>query len=455
MTDMIARGMAAAASRAALSFAAVPQIACLGDSNSFINWGSSPSTGTAQISPPTQGILQCRGYAFWAQTLCDARVEFPQALNFGVSGETSTQILARVDQAAAASADAVVVLAGTNDFGAADLPYAATVANLTAIVAALRVRNKRVLLLTVPPRGHPSSHYFSGATDPKLLRLFAVNNWIKRVASQMRGVSVIDPWGEIADPASLYGDFRSGMVNSGDVAHFISASSYQIGKLLAAEFSRLYAPIDWLPKSNSDLFDATSNPVGALNSNAMMLGTGGTLSGTTPTPTGQVADGWTLSGADAGLTLAASKQASGNTTWQRLVLGGTPGAGSDRIVTVSQAISQASGRIVAGDVLEGFARVSVGPSSGLYGIALMIQQTYNPGSGNVTVQTNCGNSGQGADNFMPAEAWSGVLRLPPLTIPTGTLSSLQFRLRVWAQQNTAVSATVDATAMALRKLRAV
>lgn len=360
MADLIARGMAAAASRAALSFATVPQIACLGDSNSFLNWGSNPSTGTAQINPPTQGILQCRGYAFWAQTLCDARVEFPQALNFGVSGETSAQILARVDQAAAANADAVVVLAGTNDFGTADLPYATTIANLTAIVTALRSRNKRVLLLTVPPRGHPTSHFFAGTADPKLLRLFAVNSWIKRIASQMRGVSVIDPWGDIADPASLYGDFRSGMVNVGDVTHLISASSYQIGKLLAAEFSRLYPPIDWLPKSNSDLYDAASNPVGALNSNAMMLGTGGTLSGTTPVPTGQVADGWTLSGSDAGLTLAASKQAVGNVTWQRIVLGGLPGAGSDRIATLAQAISQSLGRTVAGEVLEGFARVSVG-----------------------------------------------------------------------------------------------
>lgn len=85
----------------------------------------------------------------------------------------------------------------------------------------------------------------------------------------------------------------------------------------------------------------------------------------------------------------------------------------------------------------------------------MLQQTYNPGSGSVTVQTNCGNSGQGTDNFMPTEAWSGVLRLPPLTIPAGTLSSLQFRLRAWAQQNTPVSVTVDVTAMALRKLRTV
>ena len=430
----------------------VPQIACLGDSNVFLNWGSNPSTGTAQINPPTQGILQCRGFAFWAQTLCDARVEFPQALNFGVSGETSTDILARVDQAASSAAAAVVVMAGTNDFGAADLPYATTIANLTAIITALRAKSKRVLLLTVPPRGHPTSHYFSGATDARLLRLFAVNTWMKRVASQMRGVTVIDPWGDIADPASLYGDFLAGMVNAGDVAHITSASAYQIGKLLAAEFNRLYPPIDWLPKSNTDLFDATSNPVGALNTNPMMLGTAGTLSGTTPTPTGQVADGWTLSGVDAGLTLAASKQIVGNDTRQRLVLGGTPGAGADRIITLGQAVSQSSGRIVAGDVLEGFARVSVAASTGFYGLALILQETYNPGSGSVTVQTNCGNSGQGVDNLMPTEAWSGVLRLPPLVIPAGTLTSLQFRLRAWAQQSTAVSATIDVTGMALRKI---
>lgn len=268
----------------------------------------------------------------------------------------------------------------------------------------------------------------------------------------MRGVSVIDAWGAIADPASAYGDFLAGMVNSGDVAHLVSTSAYQIGKLLAAEFARLYPPIDWLPKSNTDLYDATSNPVGALNANPMMLGTAGTLSGTTPVPTGQVADSWTLSGADAGLTLAGSKQVSGNSTSQRIALGGTPGAGSDRIATLGQAISQSGGRIVEGDVLEGFARVSVGAATGFYGLALMLQETYNPGTGNVTVQTNCGNSGQGVDNLMPTEAWSGVLRLPPLTIPAGALSSLQFRLRAWAQQNTPVGVNIDVTAMALRKV---
>lgn len=430
----------------------VPQIATLGDSNVFINWGSDPNTGTAQISPPTLGILQARGFAFWAQTLCDARVEFPQTLNFGVSGETSTQILARVDQAASSAADAVVVEGPTNDFGAANLPYATTIANLTAIIAALRAKNKRVFLLTVPPRGHPSSHYFSGASDAKLLRLFAVNTWIKRTASQMRGVSVIDPWGTIAAPSSAYGDFLSTMVNASDVAHFIPASAYQIGKLLAAEFTRLYPPIDWLPKSNTDLYDATSNPVGALNANPMMLGTAGTLSGTTPTPTGQVADGWTLSGADAGLTLAGSKQVSGNTTSQRIALGGTPGSGSDRLVTLGQAVSQSGGRIVAGEVLEGFARVSVGASTGFYGLALVLQETYNPGSGNTTLETRCGSNGGGVDNFMPTEAWSGTLRLPPFTIPAGTLSSLQLRLRLWAQQNTAVSVNVDVTGMAARKI---
>lgn len=426
----------------------VPQIACLGDSNTFLHWAADTNTPTSSITPPTQGNLQVKGFAFWAQALSGARVEFAQDLNFGVSGENSAAILERVDQAASSRADAVVVGGPTNDFGATVVPYETTIAKLTAIIAALRAKNKRIYLITVPPIGHPSAHYFT-ASDPKLLRLFRVNTWIKRTASQMRGVTVIDPWADIADPVSQYGDFKSGMVLSTDVAHYNPASAYYVGKLLAAEFIKVFPAIDWMAKNNFDLFDATSNPTGNLATNALMDGTGGTLSGTTPTPTGSVATGWSLSGADAGLTLAGSKP---DSYTQRITLGGTPGAGADRLVTLGQAVSQSSGRIVSGDVLEAFAKVSVGPSTNLYGLALILQETYNPGSGNVTLETRCGGNGGGVGNFMPTEAWSGVLRLPPFTVPAGTLSSLQLRLRAWAQASTAVAATIDVTGIAVRKI---
>lgn len=429
----------------------VPQIACLGDSNTFINWGDDPSTGTSQISPPTQGKLQTRGFAFWAQALSGARVEFAQDLNFGVSGETSTQILARVNDAANSRADAVVVLAGTNDRGVAALSAAITIANLTAIITALRAKNKRVFLLTVPPRGLSGTPYFTAGSQ-QLNYLYAVNTWIKRVASQARGVTVIDPWADWADPLSNVAAFRAGQINAADAAHFGPASAYPIGKLLAAEFAKAYPAIDWLPKSNFDVYDAINNPTGALNTNPMMDGTSGTLSGSTPTPTGQVADSWSLSGTDGGFTLAGSKQTVGNDVFQRIALGGTPGAGSDRLVTLGQSISQSAGRVVAGDVLEAFARVKVGASSGLFGIALILQETYNPGSGNTTLETRCGDSSHVANVFMPTEAWEGVLRLPPFTIPSGSLISLQFRLRAWGLASNAVSANIDVTGMVARKI---
>lgn len=428
----------------------VPQIACLGDSNTFINWGNDSTTGTADISPPTQGILQTRGFAFWAQTLAGARVEFPQDLNFGTSGETSTQILARVADAANSRADAVVVLAGTNDRGAAALSAATTIANLSAIVTALRAKNKRVFLITVPPRGVAGTEYFAAGAQ-QLLYLYAVNTWIKRVASQIRGVSVIDAWADIADPTSDRGVFKAGMIVAADAAHFGPASAYPIGKLLAAEFVRIYPAIDWLPKSNYDLLDLTNNQIGVLNPNSMMAGTGGTKSGSTPTPTGNVADSWVLSGSDSGLTLAASKVTSGNDTLQRLTIGGTASQ-STSTVTLEGTISQSAGKVVAGNVIEAFAKVSVGASSGLFGLALMLQETYDPGGGNVTVNTQCGDSSHVTGVFMPAEAWSGVLRLPPMTIPTGTLSSLKLRLRAWGLNGSACSAAIDVTGMGARKI---
>lgn len=70
------------------------------------------------------------------------------ALNFGVSGETSEQIAARMPQVIAAGSGVIIILAGTNDI------LKAPTANIDYVQSmALQARDSgaRVILCTIPP----------------------------------------------------------------------------------------------------------------------------------------------------------------------------------------------------------------------------------------------------------------------------------------------------------------
>lgn len=70
------------------------------------------------------------------------------ALNFGVSGETSEQIAARMPQVISAGAGVIIILAGTNDIlksASANIDY------VESMAMQARDAGARVLLCTIPP----------------------------------------------------------------------------------------------------------------------------------------------------------------------------------------------------------------------------------------------------------------------------------------------------------------
>lgn len=81
---------------------------------------------------------------------------FPEinALNFGVGGSTSEDILARVDEVVAAAPDEIVLLIGTNDFGMRRT-VESLVRNVQSILVDLRreLPGSRLLLQSIMPRG--------------------------------------------------------------------------------------------------------------------------------------------------------------------------------------------------------------------------------------------------------------------------------------------------------------
>jgi lysophospholipase L1-like esterase len=110
------------------------------------------------------------------------------ATNFGVAGETSSQIKARVAAALAGSPKVLSVLAGTNDLGVAAPTSAAIIANLTAIYAQAKTAGSTVLACTITPRN------FDGAQTPlnaaQIAALNETNAWIRAQAGPQ--VKIVD-----------------------------------------------------------------------------------------------------------------------------------------------------------------------------------------------------------------------------------------------------------------------
>jgi acyl-CoA thioesterase-1 len=84
-----------------------------------------------------------------------------KVINAGVSGETSSQGLARIQSIAAFHPVVVIVEFGAND-GLRGMPVAATTQNLVSIVSALQAAGAKVVLagMQVPPNYGPQ---FAGA----------------------------------------------------------------------------------------------------------------------------------------------------------------------------------------------------------------------------------------------------------------------------------------------------
>lgn len=433
--------IAAGLANAGVTLTRSVDVTCLGDSRTRYNYYVSAA------SPDATWDMNATGYAFWAQTLSMARVRIPAEYNFGVSGDTTTQMLARLPSALATPASAAIVFGSVND-RSNSMTADQSIANLQAIILGLRNAGKRVYVIC-----ELISTALSGV---QLAYQSSVRDWIKRTASRLNNVVIVDPVEDMADTSGSSPGFLPFM--SRDGLHYTPRGAYYIGKSLAKAFIADYPAVDCLMHLPFEAYGA-NNVRGNLLSNGLMKGAGGTLSGTSPTPTGTVADNWTLaSSSGAGLTIAGSKvtgtqitglDGSGNANrlLQQVVVGGTPTLG---FPAAALTFVPSTANLSAGDVIEGFAYVEVDAGAvGLTGLRhdVRIQDnvptSFFAAAGSQWPDVN--------DYFMPSEAWSGVIRTPRLTVPPNAASILS-RFFVQGKQNAAIAATVRVGCVSLQKV---
>lgn len=224
------------------------------------------------------------GYPFIFNQAADFTLDARIGHNAGVNGDTTTQMLARLEtDVLAKNPDIVFILAGTNDLANSAITDTTVITNLQTMYEKILSTGAAVVAIPILPRN--SSSDWPNANQRK--RHLKVNAWIKQYCRNKKGMIYLD----LASPITN----TSGEMNtlySNDGLHPNTLGGWVMG--LAAYNQMQYA----LPKlfdnglyNPTDDYDATYNQYGNLV-NGDFSGTGGTKTGSQVS--GTVPDSWIL-----------------------------------------------------------------------------------------------------------------------------------------------------------------
>lgn len=311
-----------------------------------------------------------RGMLSWLPLLTNRRFISSQSLNFGVSGDTSTQVAARVGSVVASGAGTCVVLAGTNDIGTNN--FTTTTTALATIYQALANANILIIALPILPR--------TLVTEANYAFVNRVNRWMIEQSKVYPNFRFIDPF-LFGEPYSLEMAPRAGY--SWDGLHPTAIGMRYITKPIADYLNTLMPVPPRTIRTVTDYYVAGQNPGGYINLNPMMAGAGGSISSGGATITGTSPDSWTLfadagGGVISGLTVAGSSSTSETgLACQRIVVGGTATGGFQTVCGLNQ-YAFTSG-LVSGDTVQFVVEYELqGGVVGVSGIAPYFQAEGNP-----------------------------------------------------------------------------
>ena len=399
------------------------RVAVLGDSIAY---------GNGFASSPTNQKLYAKGYLNWASFIGRQRWTFDIQDNFGLAGDNTNDVIARVDKALSQTTAGTFVLDCLTNDGANGVSLAQSKVNYQLIVAKILAAGRVCVCITPRPRDITAAGLTMSATQYR--DHLARRDFVLGLHNPGAGIYAVDMWRYLADPASTNGAMRAGFTYDG--VHPGPVGGYWGGKALAELFGTgrgpgLFPFRDVLPGQNSDVFNATY-PRGCLNSNPMMQG-GATA-----------ATGYTVSGGS-GVTATGSKvsPAGGRTDIQQIVLGGTASANAD-VFEFYQTIT--AGNIAVGDVVEAFAEVDYDSLSGFaaHGLSLVDTTTFTNIVGFLADSTDIN-----AMPFVLPEAVSGVMRTPRFTLSATTLRA---GMKGRAISGQVVTGTYRVGVMAVRKV---
>lgn len=289
----------------ALSPAAPRIILPFGDSISYLDCGylsDSPSSLRDPANAYYDGAKSTGMFA-WANFYLGHPFKFIG--NAGIPGNTSEDMLARIDAMLTIPSDIITVMAGANDW-TAGWPASRTITALNTIYGRILKSGKRLMVLTTLSRATMNT------TDGKLY-LNTLNRWITEYARTTPGVLFCDIASVITDPATGV-PYNTSPYPTNDGTHPNANGASKLGKKLAKTLAPLAQPLSVFSSGGN------TDPLNFMR-NAANTGTSGTVAnGITGTPGTQ----WTLATASGTAVCAVSKVARTDDEqgeWTRLVIG--------------------------------------------------------------------------------------------------------------------------------------
>ena len=192
---------------------------------------------------------------------------------FGVSGCTTTDMVARLPDCIASGVDIFVVAGGTNDIYNTGVSFATITGNLKTCYEALLASGKRVIAVPVIPR----SQSFTAAQIALELR---VNNWIREYVRKAALLNPVRTNIALADPVGFFTDGTSssnipiggnsgpqramtldGIHPSPRGAMYYGYTVWQAAQQLLQGATPIYPA---RPYSQADGYDVSSNPGGCM-----------------------------------------------------------------------------------------------------------------------------------------------------------------------------------------------
>lgn len=288
-------------------------------------FGDSISAQNTNISAPYT-YMEGLGYAVALNAMARQRYEFEIPYNLGVSGDKTTQMLARVGSIPA-DANIVIVLGGTNDL-ANEVAASTIQSNLRSIYNSILASGKKVVAVKILPRGGWGA-FNSGQIATAEASRASVNTWI----GQQGDVIVVDAENAFKPGGTLDATlFYDGAVHPGQRGAWVLAS--EINKVLKPRFGI------------GSLLKITENNL--LPNSADFTGTGGAVSSYF---TGTLATGWSASGGTSGVgTMVLSKNADDS---QRVAIN-IPAAAAEQTGTLKHASNVTTGYTVGDKVVAEF-----------------------------------------------------------------------------------------------------
>lgn len=388
------------------------------------------------------------GWVHHARAKMRQSVDFPVTTNCAIGGSTTTDVLARINTSIAtwlANGVTFVVLFMSRNDRPAGISADTSIANMLEIERRILRAGLIVIWMTDIP---PTDAAASGApvfTTDQVAEHHACINW-QRSRRFQRNVYVCDlsQYGWLT--TSTLGYAIVGWLS--DHTHPSQEASTRYGHALASLLATLFPIVDLRPYVNlSSAYNATKNPSGIINSNPLTTGSGGTITASTGTCTGTVADNHTVQHLNCtGVTTVCSKEdivnAAGVTeTWQKLVITGTP---TESAPSVEFQNNVGVANLTGGNVIEAYIEYdapagNTGYSSIFFGLRLAHT------SSSVIVVCEDGGLASGETAFIGDSLahTSYLLKTPPMTIPTGvTLNTLRTRATIVLRQGVAANVTV-------------